>query len=124
MTAPHLQLGKRGEDEAAERLSAQGFRILGRNIRNQCGEIDILAMDGDELVVVEVRVRTIGEMMSPEDSVGPRKIRRLVRAGTLLAESRNWQGPWRIDLVAMTVDRNGGWKVEHIRDITGGAWQR
>jgi len=123
MTAPHLELGRRGEDEAAVLLSRRGFRILGRNIRNRCGEIDILAMDGDELVVVEVRVRSIGEIMSPEDSVGPNKIRKIVRAGSLLVESRNWQGPWRIDLVAMTVDRKGEWNVEHFRDITDGAWR-
>ena len=123
MTAPHLELGRRGEDEAAVLLSRQGFRVLGRNIRNRCGEIDILAMDGDELVVVEVRVRSIGEIMSPEDSVGPKKIRKLVRAGTLLVESKNWQGPWRIDLIAMTVDRKGEWNVEHFRDITDGVWR-
>ena len=61
--------------------------------------------------------------MSPEDSVGPNKIRKLVRAGSLLVESKNWQGPWRIDLVAMTVDRKGEWNVEHFRDITDGAWR-
>ena len=59
MTAPHLELGRRGEDEAAVLLSRQGFRVLGRNIRNRCGEIDIVAMDGDELVVVDVRVSSI-----------------------------------------------------------------
>ena len=118
-------LGRRAEDRAAEYVVSLGWRVLGRNVRNRCGEIDIVAMDDGphELVLVEVRCRTIGEVQSPLDSVGPKKLRTLVRAGRALVEKMNWTGFWRIDLIGVTAGRGPGepgWRLEHVRDITGG----
>ena len=58
---------------------------MARNVRNQYGELDIVAIDSKsqpkELVIVEVRARTIGKTQSPIDSIGPRKLRTLINAG-------------------------------------------
>ncbi|MBQ9564958.1 MAG: YraN family protein [Synergistaceae bacterium] len=114
-------LGRRAEEYAAGYVASLGWRVEGRNVANRYGEIDILAMDHEsrELVLIEVRCRTIGETQSPLDSVGPRKLRALVRAGRDLVEKRRWTGFWRIDLIGITAGR-GPWRVEHIRDITAG----
>ena len=48
-------LGKKGEDRAAEALSAAGMSIISRNFRSRSGEIDIIALDGETLVFVEVK---------------------------------------------------------------------
>lgn len=103
-----------------------GWKVLGRNLVNPYGELDIVALDGSELVIVEVRCRTLGEVQSSLDSVGPRKLRRLVDAGRAHADRIGWTGPWRIDLIGFTVstaDRDAAepeWRLEHVRDVTRG----
>ena len=116
-------LGRQAEDYAARYAASRGWRLLGRNIKNRYGELDIVAMDNEEreLVVIEVRCRTLGEVQSPVDSVGPRKLRTLVRAGQAFVEKMHWTGFWRIDLIALTAgSTESAWKLDHIRDITAG----
>ena len=120
----HLELGRRAEDRAADHIEKSlGWKLLGRNIVNPYGELDIVALDGGELVIVEVRCRTLGEVQSSLDSVGPRKLRHLVNAGRAQADRMGWTGPWRIDLIAITADRDAAepeWRLEHVRDVTRG----
>ena len=123
----HLELGKRAEDLAAAYIEKLGWRLLSRNAANKLGELDIVALDGaeNELVVVEVRYRTCGEMQSPAESIGPKKLRTLVNAGRVYVDQINWSGPWRIDLVGVTASFNEpmeSWKLEHLKDITGGQY--
>ena len=54
------EFGRASEDWAFQYLVSLGWVILDRNVNMRCGELDIVAMDGDELVVVEVRARHIG----------------------------------------------------------------
>ena len=120
----HLELGRRAEDRAEAYIRrSPGWKVLERNLVNPYGELDIVALDGGELVIVEVRCRTLGEVQSPLDSVGPRKLRHLVNAGRAHADRMGWTGPWRIDLIAITVDRDAAeseWRLEHVRDVTRG----
>lgn len=116
--AKHLLLGDSGEELAARYLAGLGFRILCRNVRAGRCEIDIIARDGDELVFAEVRTRSANPVAAPEDSVGPRKLERLIRGASLWTEEHNYNGCWRIDLVAVTVEGNKAPKIEHFRSIT------
>jgi len=50
-------LGRRGEELAAEYLESLGMLIVERNWRCREGEIDIVALDGDALVIAEVKTR-------------------------------------------------------------------
>ncbi len=116
-------LGRQAEDYAAQYAASLGWQLLGRNIKNRCGELDIVALDNEEqeLVVIEVRCRTLGEVQSSVDSVGPRKLRTLIRAGQMFVEKERWTGFWRIDLIGLTASPSGGvGKLEHIRNITAG----
>ena len=119
------ELGRFAEDRAAEYLISLGWKILARNIRNTYGELDIAAADvvarPEELVIVEVRARTVGKVQGPLESVGSRKLRALVRASREFIESIGWAGFWRIDVVGVTFRDNKApteWELEHIRDIT------
>lgn len=122
MIAEHLILGKQGEEIAASRLKELGWTILDRNVSFRGGELDIVALDGDELVVVEVRTRSEGWMQRGEESVGPRKLGRLVLAGRQYVDRRGWQGPWRIDILAVTVGSDGSAALERFEDVTAGAY--
>lgn len=123
----HLDLGRRAETLAAAYVENLGWRLLDRNYFCALGELDIVALDKkeNELVIVEVRYRTVGETQSPADSIGPKKLRALVNAGRVYVEKIDWTGPWRIDLIGITAAHGKSeehWHVEHIEDITGGFW--
>lgn len=126
------ELGRRAEQLAFEYVTSLGWEALGRNVRVGRCEIDIAAVDSDELVIAEVRCRSAGKphrgrggrVQSAEESVGPRKIEKLVRAGTCFADRIGWDGPWRIDVIAVEAgvkDQPSEWRIEHIRDATGGS---
>jgi len=56
--ANHNDIGFWGEESAEMYLTEIGYQILERNWRHQKSEVDILAMDGDVLVIIEVKSRT------------------------------------------------------------------
>ena len=72
-------IGRRGEDAAAAYLERIGMTLVERNWRCKAGEIDVIALDGESLVLVEVKTRRSTRAGSPEDAVGPTKQKRLVR---------------------------------------------
>ena len=113
------ELGRLGEDLAARHLTSLGWTVLERNVRVPRGEIDLVAREGDELVLVEVRTRSESRLQEASDTVGPEKLRRLVRAGRNYVARRRYDGFWRIDLLAL--DRTpSGWNLTHLRDLTAG----
>jgi putative endonuclease len=83
------RLGNRAEDAAASYLQAQGARILLRNFRCRCGELDIVAQLGeDELAIVEVRSRSSQAYGGAAASVDAGKRQRLIRAASRLLQQR------------------------------------
>jgi putative endonuclease len=101
------KLGDWGESLAAEHLAAKGYEIVERNWRCRQGEIDIVAWAGLQLVFVEVKTRRGQVMGSPEEGLTQRKSQRLVQlAGQYVAQLER-EVDWRIDLVAVEVDRQG-----------------
>jgi putative endonuclease len=105
---------------AASYLRRAGWKILGRNVRIGRGELDIIAEDGGELVIVEVRTRRIGAISPSETTVGPKKIKSLIKTARHYVDSIAYGGNWRIDIAAVTVTRRGEWRVEIFEDVTRG----
>lgn len=92
----------------AAALSAQGYVILQRNVRSRYGEIDLVAIHGGELVFVEVKTRTGGELGRPFDAVHPEKQRRLARLARAFMHQRGWRDrACRFDAAAVAVTRQG-----------------
>lgn len=81
MTATRKSLGDFGEKYARAHLVKSGYVILATNVRLASGEIDIVAQDGEELGVVEVRTRRGDRFGSPEESVTLAKLERLANLG-------------------------------------------
>ena len=79
MTHKRRELGKDGEELACAELEARGYAILERRYRTRCGEIDIIAKDGDTLAFVEVRRKSAGDYGFAAESVTRDKQRRIVR---------------------------------------------
>jgi len=83
-------LGDFGEDLAVRHLEDMGFRIIGRNVRYRVGEIDIVAMRGDELHFVEVKTRISDACGDPIESVTRTKMQRIRRAAEMyILKARN-----------------------------------
>ena len=121
------ELGKFAEDIAAEYVISLGWKILARNLRNKSGELDIIAVDTsekpEELVIIEVRCRTVGKIQSPIDSIGPKKLRTLIKSSREFIEETDEDIFWRIDIIGITVKDNKdcrNFELEHIKDITAG----
>ena len=117
------ELGKFAEDVAAEYVISLGWKILARNLKNKNGELDIIAIDSQELVIIEVRCRTIGKIQSPFDSIGPRKLNTLIKSSREFIDEIEWDGFWRIDIIGIIMKEKKdfqNWELKHIKDITAG----
>ncbi|MFI0981907.1 MULTISPECIES: YraN family protein [unclassified Streptomyces] len=112
-------LGRYGEDLAARWLTEVGMSVLERNWRCQAGEIDIVARDGDSLVVCEVKTRRTGPFQHPMEAVTPRKAQRLRTLAELWLYEHGGPPPGgaRIDLVGVTLPRRGAPVLEHARGV-------
>jgi putative endonuclease len=120
-------LGRYGEEVAAEHLRAAGLTIVARNWRCREGEVDIVALDGDVLVMCEVKTRRGVGFGTPLDAVTPAKAARLRRlALRWLADQRagaNAVGTEefarytevRFDVVSVLRPLCGATSVEHLR---------
>lgn len=96
-------LGPSAESRAARFLARQGLRLLARNFRTRWGEIDLVALDGPTVCIVEVRARAPGALVSAFESIGPAKRRRIERAALeYLQRNRLGNRPIRFDVVAVT----------------------
>lgn len=115
MTTHNKKLGDWGESVAALHLQARGYEILERNWRSPLGEIDLVARSGDEYVFVEVKTRRGQAMGSPEEGLTPRKSKKILDLAQAYLAERELEVDWRIDLVAVEIDRSGKLlRCEHI----------
>jgi putative endonuclease len=107
LSAPHIELGRAGEDLAAEWYRHRGFRILDRNWRSSLGELDLVARSGRIVVMAEVKTRRSDAFGIPALAVNPAKQRRLRRlAAQWLAERGTRERlDVRFDVVAITGSR-------------------
>jgi putative endonuclease len=115
-------VGRLGETLAAEFLKNNGLIIIETNYRCRCGEIDIIAQEDDCIVFTEVRTKTGNFFGTPEESVTNTKKKHLIEtAYTYLNEKDKLQADWRIDFIAVELDRNNKpSRIEHYRDAVEG----
>jgi putative endonuclease len=106
---PRRRLGDFGEAHARRHLEAKGYRFLAAGWRCPQGELDLVMGDGEELVFVEVKTRHGEAMGRAEEAVGATKAKRLFAAAEAFLEEHAELGEpvWRVDLVAITLDRGG-----------------
>ncbi|BCW19485.1 YraN family protein [Pseudarthrobacter enclensis] len=111
-------LGRRGEDLAAGYLEEAGMLVVERNWRCSGGEIDIVALDGDALVIAEVKTRKSLDYGHPFEAVGPKKLARLHRLGAAWCRDHELRMPLRrIDVIAVVDDGGGNPVLEHLKGV-------
>ena len=131
MTHARRQLGNRGEEMAAQALTAAGLSVIEQNWRCPVGEIDLVAEEqafdfvqgsiGTWRVLVEVRTRRGDRFGTAQQSITVRKAAKMREVATTYIQSVGWSGPWRIDVIAIQMDAQGHLqRVEHIRGAVTG----
>lgn len=111
------ELGRYGEQLAADHLVAQGMTLLARNWRCSEGELDLVARDRDGTVVfVEVKTRAGTGFGEPVEAVGRVKARKLhVLACRWLAEHPGGGAELRFDVVGIVRRRGEAPRLTHLR---------
>lgn len=111
-------LGAYGERVAAAHLVSAGMSVLARNWRCSVGEIDIVARDGDVLVICEVKTRSSTRLGHPLEAVTPAKAARLRRLAAVWMRETQVHPPFvRIDLVGVLRSPRGAASVDHVRGV-------
>ena len=120
MTKQRLALGDWGEERAVEFLRGQGLKILARNYRTPVGEIDIIACSRKELLFVEVKTRRGAQFGLPQEAVGVRKQRQIIRtAQWFLQREKVGKLQPRFDVVAILCQSDMGLKIQHLPNAFG-----
>lgn len=114
--AQHIELGKIGEDIAAEYLSKKGFVIKERNWQFKNAEIDLIAFHNNQLVIVEVKTRSAAIYEEPRDAISDKKIRFLVNAAEEYIITNDIDLETRFDVVAIKWFGNGKYELEHFEE--------
>ena len=110
-----LEFGKMGEQLAARYLTNIGYIILEHNYRRGHLEIDLIALDGDELVIVEVKSRAYDNLLQPEAAVDHKKRLALIRLANEYVKTHNRKENVRFDIVSIVTNANGTEK-KHLKN--------
>jgi len=108
-------LGKLGEDLAAEYLKKEGYRIIKRNWTFGRHEVDIIAENKDFLVFAEVKTRTEELLIPVGDIVNREKQRSIILCAEKYISWNNISRESRFDVIIVIVSE-GVNKIEHIPD--------
>ena len=110
-----LEFGKNGEQIAAKYLTDKGYAIIEHNYRRGHLEIDLIALDGDELVIVEVKSRAYDNILQPEDAVDHRKRLALIRLANEYVKTHNRKENVRFDIVSIVSNANDT-EIKHLKN--------
>ncbi|HWI30978.1 MAG TPA: YraN family protein [Microbacterium sp.] len=113
-------LGRAGEERAARYLAGERYEVVDRNWRCAIGELDIVAVRGAEVVVVEVKTRRGEGFGHPLEAIDSRKRARLWRLAMAWAsahpETARGRG-MRLDAIAITGPDPAVAALEHLEDL-------
>lgn len=107
--------GKSGEDIATEYLENKGYCILERNFRCNQGEIDIIALDKNEIVFIEVKTRSNQNYGLASEAVNKQKKNHLIKTIKYYIYIRNLEKEYiRIDVIEIYI-KNKKTYINHIK---------
>ena len=108
-----IETGKAGEEQAAAFLKQAGYTVLATNWRYKHLEIDIIAQQGNELIIAEVKTRANDAFGTPESFVTKDKQRKLIKAAHEYIMQHNLDLEVRFDIISVITSTN---KVYHIEN--------
>lgn len=108
------ETGREGEEIAVQYLEQKNWTVIDRNYRFMKAEVDIVAYDGKQIIVVEVKTRRGTGFGEPEESVTEQKKKQLYKATQAWLYERKMEGaPVRFDVIAVILKKNEEPVVRH-----------
>ncbi len=113
--AKHNDTGNKGEEIAVDYLKGNGYFIKERNWRFGKNEIDVIASDGKELAIVEVKTRSSRYLVEPFTAVTRTKQKLLIRAANAYVKRVNYCGDVRFDVISIILFPDSH-ELEHMKN--------
>jgi len=107
--AAHLLRGESAEEHAHKFLINQGLKPVCRNFRCKSGELDLIMLDQQTLVIIEVRFRKSDKFGSAVESITPKKQSRIIAATQVYLASCKTDRPIRFDVIAISGNDHINW---------------
>jgi len=119
------KVGELGENLACQYLKRNGYKIIGRNFRKTGGEIDIIARDQKNgiLVFVEVKTRTGNAFGQPQEAVDFFKQRKLKKAAFAYLNQKGSDCDFQIDVIAILLNyKTRKARIKHYQNAVEESW--
>ncbi len=110
----HLEKGRIGEEIACRFLEDRACTILERNWRCGHNEVDIIAQEGNELLIVEVKVRRVSAFGRAVEAVNLQKQSHLIQAANAYIKQKACPLSVRYDLIGIDIQADNTYKIEYI----------
>lgn len=109
--------GDIGEKLAGKYAKKQGMKIIERNFRALRGEIDIIAVEDDQLVFIEVKTNKQGGSVPPENRVNISKQKQIGKVAQMYLQQTGKTGmDCRFDVIGVILSDNGDYEISHIKN--------
>jgi putative endonuclease len=108
------EIGRKGENLAADFLVKQGFEIAARNYRHGRGEIDLIVKRDDWLLFIEVKTRSSTSFGEPEGFLHDFQMNRIFDAAENYIFATDWQGNVRFDVISIKLGKE--LVIDHFED--------
>ena len=115
--AAHNELGKWGEDLAADYLQRKGYTIIERDWKSGKRDLDIIAQDGNVIVFVEVKTRRNRLFGEPEESVDYHKLQNLQQAISHYVKFKHIHQEIRFDIISIVGTVGTDPNIQHIQNV-------
>lgn len=102
------QTGDIGEKYTEHYLRKNGYKILERNYRRKCGEIDIIAQKGEYIIFTEVKTRAENFLARPYEAVDRRKIARIMKTAAMYISEKHLDAYFRFDVSEVFTEPESG----------------
>jgi putative endonuclease len=112
--AKHLELGLQGEELARLFLEEKGYKVVAQNWRFKHKEIDLIALDGSFLVVIEVKTRSSTKHGNLEDFISYQKVNFLADAANAYIEKLLGDFEIRFDVVSIIMEGDKEPLIVHV----------
>lgn len=113
--AAHNELGKEGEEIAANYLQAQGYIIRHRDWHSGRRDLDIVAEKDKTLIIIEVKTRRNTEYGNPEEAITNKKIRHIIASTDAYVKKYKIDLHIRFDIITI-IGTKPPFQIEHIED--------
>lgn len=118
--AAHNDLGKWGEQVAADYLAGKGWKILHRDWKYEHKDLDIVCVDNktNSVVFVEVKTRTTDQWGEPSEAINLQKKNNVINAATAYLREFGLMGRiWRYDSISIVGSPDTKYTIEHKENI-------